>query len=102
MKKHMVVGIAMAMGILTMGAVSASAADICGKCTDNQSVQQFTQETAALSGTLQAKDNELREQYASDSIDIRKVNSLESEIKALKHQINAAAHRLDIHTCSHS
>ena len=102
MNKHKFVGIAMAMGILTVGAISASAADVCGKCTDNQAVQQFTQETAALTGALKAKDIELREQYAYDSIDIRKVNSLERDLKELKAQINAAAQKHDIHACSRS
>jgi len=102
MKKHKIVGIVMAMGILTMGAISASAADACGKCTDKQAVQQFTQETSALTGALKAKDSELRELYSYDSIDMHKVNSLERDIKELKDQINAAAQKHDIHACSRS
>ena len=100
MNKHMIVGITMAMGILTVGVASASAADACGKCADQQSVQQFTQETASLSRTLKAKDSELRGLYVSDSIDSREVSALEEEIQELKAQINAAAQKFNIPACS--
>jgi len=52
MKKNMIVGIALAMGILSVGAISASAADTCGKCADNQAIQQFKQETDSVTSTL--------------------------------------------------
>lgn len=102
MKKNMIVGIAMAMGMLSIGAISASAADTCGKCVDKQVVSQFTQETATLTDTLKAKDLELRGQYSNDSIDIHKVNALESEIKELKDKINATANKYGIPTCCRS
>ncbi len=102
MKKNMIVGIALAMGILSVGALSASAAETCGKCAEQQAIQQFTQETAPLNNTLKAKDLELREQNLYDSIDIRKVSALESEMKELKDKINAAADKLGIPACSRS
>lgn len=102
MKKNMIVGIAMAMGILTVGAISASAADSCGKCADKQAVQQFTQETAALTSALKTKDIELREQHSYDGIDTRKVSALEEELKELKDKINAAAQKYGIPACSRS
>lgn len=102
MKKNMIVGMAMAIGILTVGALSASAADSCGKCADKQAVQQFTQETAALTSALKAKDIELREQYAYDSINTHKVGELEGELKELKDKINAAAQKYGIPACSRS
>ncbi len=102
MKKKMIVGIALAMGILSAGAISASAADTCGKCTDKQSLQQFTQETDVLSSTLKAKDLELRGLYGFDSFDTRKATELESEIKDLKDKINASATKYGIPACSRS
>jgi len=102
MKKNMIVGIALAMGILSVGALSASAAEPCGKCADQQSIQQFKQETAALSSAVKAKDSELRQQISYDSIDIHKVNALESELKELKDKINAAADKFGIPACSRS
>lgn len=102
MKKNMIGGIALAMGILSVGAISASAADSCcssGKGTDKQVVQQFTQETAALSSALKTKDIELRQLYGYDGIDLRKIDALESEIKDLKGQIRAVAGKYSIPTC---
>ena len=102
MKKNMIIGLALALGILSVGALSASAADTCGKCADKQAVQQFSQETDSLSATLKAKDLELRGLYGYDSIDIHKVNALEEEIKELKNKINAAAVKYGIPACSRS
>lgn len=102
MKKHMIVGIALATGILAGGTLSASAAELCVTCADKQSVRQFTLETAALTGILQTKDRELRELYSYDSIDTRRVDVLEGQIRELKEQIRAAAQKYDLHACSHS
>ncbi len=102
MKKNMIVAIALAMGMLSVGAISASAAGSCcndGKCADKQAVQQFTQETAALSSALKAKDIELRGLYGYDNIDIRKVNELEAELKELKGKIKIVAEKYGIPAC---
>ena len=102
MNKNMIVGIALAMGMLSVGALSASAAGSCcndGKCADEQVVQQFTQETAALDVALRAKDIELREHYSYDGIDIRKVNNLEAELKELKGKIKVVAEKYSLPTC---
>lgn len=100
MKRNMVVGIAMAVGILSFGALSASAADSCCKNADKQAVQKFTQETAGLTREFKAKDIELREQYGYDGINIHKVGELEAELKGLKGRINAAAQKHGISDCS--
>jgi len=102
MKKNIIVGIAMALGMLTVGALSASAADLCGKCADSQAVQQFKQETDVLTSELKAKDIELRWLYSYDSIDMQKVNVVEAKIKELKEKINASASKLGIPACSRS
>jgi len=102
MKKQMIVGIALAMGILSMGALSASAAESCcgnGNCADKQVVQQFTRETAELSNELKAKDLELRELYAQDRIDIRKADALEVELRELKGKIAVVAEKQGIMAC---
>lgn len=92
----------MAVGMLSAGALSASAAEPCGKCTDKQAVQQFTLETSELTRALNAKDVELREQYSYDGIDINKVSAIEAELKELKDKINAAAQKFGIPACSRS
>lgn len=101
MKKD-IIGLALAMGILSVGVVSASAAGSCcsgDACGDKRAVQQFTQETAALSSVLKAKDIELRDLYGYDSIDIRKVDGLETELKELKGKIKVVAEKYGISAC---
>lgn len=102
MKKNIIIGMALALGILSVGALTASAADTCGKCADNQALQQYQQETGTLKSTLKAKDLELRALNGYDSIDIHKVNALEAEIKELKDKIDASATKLNIPACSRS
>jgi peptidoglycan hydrolase CwlO-like protein len=102
MKKNMIIGMALALGILSVGALSASAADACGKCADKQAIQQFSQETESLTSTLKAKDLELRALYGYDGMDTHKVSALEAEIKELKDKINATATKYGITACSRS
>lgn len=102
MKRNILAGMALALGILSFGALSASAADSCGKCADEKAVQQFSQETAGLTSALKAKDLELRKQYTFNNIDINEINALEKEIKELNAKINAAAQKYGIPACSRS
>lgn len=103
MKKNIIVGVAMAVGVLSIGALSASAAEICnGNCSDPQSVQQFKQETKSISQQLDEKQSQLREQYGYDSQDIRIISTLEAEIKELKAQINASAKKYALSECGRS
>lgn len=102
MKKQMIVGMALVMGILSVGALSASAAESCcksGKCVDEDVVQKFTQETATLSSALKVKDIELRELYGYEGFDTRKAGGLEAEIKELKGQIRVIAERCGMPDC---
>lgn len=104
MKKYVVIGIALAMGMLSVGAVSASAAGPCcgtGKCTDEQVVRKFVQETATLSSALKAKDIELWEQYGLEG-NYRKIHDLEAEIRELKGKINVVGEKYDMPACCYS
>lgn len=100
MKRKLIV--VMAMGMLSIGALSASAADACEACADKQTVRQFTQETAALAAVLQAKERELRMEISYERIDTNKTRVLEAELKELKDKINAVASRYGLPACSHS
>jgi len=102
MKKKMIIGITLAMGMLSVGAISASAAGSCcngSKCADEQVVQKFTQETAALSSALKTADIELREQNSYESIDSSRVNNLEAQLKELKGKIRVVAEKYGIPSC---
>lgn len=99
MKTDRIIGMAVAVGMLAMGAFSASAAEPCEKCAGREAMQQFSRETAGLAATLNAKDSELRGLYSSDSVDTHRVSELEAQIRALKGEIGAAAGKLAIHDC---
>lgn len=105
MKKNMIVAMALALGTLSFGAVSASAASSCcdgGKCADKQAVQKLSQDTAATSGALKAKEMELRQLFAYDRIDNNRATELESEIKVLKSQIKRVAQEYGVSSCCNS
>ena len=90
--------------MLSFGALSASAAESFGYAFDKQDVQQFTQETAALTSALKTKEIELSvqnlytisEASRNAGPDYGKINALESEIKELKNKINAAAQKYGV------
>jgi hypothetical protein len=111
MKKKQLMISTIIAGLLSLAALPVLAAE--GECFsfDRQAAQQFTQETAELTGTLKAKERELREENlytVSESSrllspDYGKINRLESEIKDLKSRINTTAHKYGVATyCSQS
>lgn len=103
MKKHIIIG--MALGILTIGALSASAAgtgQYMAACADKQAYQQFNAETSGLTSTLNAKLTELKDLNYAEGYDFRKANELEKEVKELKGKINTAAQKIGIPACNHS
>lgn len=102
MKKQMIVGIMMALGIVAFGALSASAAGTCGKCADNQAVQNYQQESYSLSQAVAAKNAELRELYLLETIDLGKADVIEEELKELKGRIGNVADKYGIPACSRS
>jgi peptidoglycan hydrolase CwlO-like protein len=105
MKKNMIVAMALALGTLSFGAVSASAANSCcdsGKCADKQAVQKLTQDTAATSKALKAKEMELRQLFAYDRVDVNRETELELEIKDLKSQIKRVSQEYGVSSCCNS
>ena len=84
------------MGMLSAGAIPASAASSCcdgSKCTDKQVVQQFSHETAGTAEVLKAKKIELQGLYGYDGMDNQKIAELEAEIKELEGRIRLVAEK---------
>ena len=105
MNKNMIVGIAVAMGMLSASVLSASAAVSCcgdSQCSDTQDHQQFTKETAALSSAFKAKDIKLRELALSETYDTWQAAALETDLKELKAKINTVAEKHGISACCRS
>jgi hypothetical protein len=102
MKRDRIAGIVVVMGMLSIGAVNAAAANQCCdtvKCADNEALQRTTRETSSLSGALKAKEQELRGLYAYEGTDIRIADALEAEIRGLKRDISVAAEKNGIALC---
>lgn len=105
MKKTMIVAIALALGVLSVGAANAanaaSAAQCCGdgSCQEQQAMQQFSKDTAGLTSAAKAKEIELRELYAGSTVDPHAVDRLETELKDLKQQIRSAAEHHNLPAC---
>ncbi|QEM67158.1 hypothetical protein FO488_02605 [Geobacter sp. FeAm09] len=104
MKRDLVMGIAIALGVLSIGVVSASAATTAsccneeGACLDKSSAQQYKQETAALSDAVRVKEIELSQLLGYDST-IIEARQLEAEIKELKDRIGVVAQKHAMQDC---
>ncbi|BCS55645.1 hypothetical protein [Geobacter sp. SVR] len=101
MKRKMIVG-TLAMGLLAFGAFSATAAEACDKCVENQVMQQFRQEVSPLATAIREKDIQVRNLYGYDRPDMQKISALEAEIKELKDTIESSADKFGIPACSRS
>jgi hypothetical protein len=99
MKKKMIIGMAMALGLLSTGAVTASAAEPCGNCADSQALRQYRLERDSLNSSLKARESELHGLYAAEGIDMQRADALATEISRIKGDIAAAADRHKIPSC---
>ena len=121
MKNNIIMNIAIVVGMLSFGVLSASAADSFisetnsvpgfdsavdsgGSSLGKQDVNKFLLETATLASALKAKEIELSEQNVytvSESNSVpgfynSKTSTLKSEIKEIKDRIKAAAQKYGV------
>ncbi len=102
MKNKMIIAVALVAGMLSVGAVSASAAvsdGTAGSCTGTQVKQQFAHEVSGLTSAVKAKESQLRNLYGSEGVDAAKADALEAQIKELKGRIRVIANRYGIPAC---
>ncbi len=105
--KRILLAAAMAMCILSIGAFTASAVDLCGKAPGGEAIRHYMQEAAPILDALQAKNIELSdantfgisETLATRTPNIARIDALENDIKALEDKIGAAVTKYGIAPC---
>lgn len=102
MNRNRIAGIVAAIGLVTIGAVSASAAETACSCAEKQAVQQYRQDSGSLTSALQAKETELRELYLRETVDLATADRIEGELRELKGKIGTIAEKYGIPACSRS
>jgi peptidoglycan hydrolase CwlO-like protein len=102
MKKNRIAAIVIALGLVTIGAMSASAAETGCSCAEKQALLQYRQDTGNLTKALQARQAELRELFLQETMDLSRADRIEGELRELKGKIGAAAEQLGIPACSRS
>jgi len=93
--------LAFAVAVLTFGGVVfADTSQVSVKANSADTLNKFRQQTVDLREKLKAKDLELRELYAYDSIDMRRVDELEGDIKVIKAKIGSVAASMNLEPCN--
>ncbi len=64
-----------------------------------ETLSKFRQHTASLREELEAKELELRNEYAYEGIDTRRVADLEAEIAIIKAKVRSVAASLKLEPC---
>lgn len=102
MKKNMIIWMGLALVMLSVGAITVSASEPLGRCADNQSIQQFQQETDPLRNILKFKESELQQLNYIEGFDMHKASAIQADIAELKSMINASATKFKIPPCNRS
>lgn len=106
MKKKMLVAMALVMGTVSVGSMTAFAAEARGRCVDEQTFQQYTKETAGLTSEIKAKDLEVAQQSGYGGIergydgpDMNRISEIQAERKVIKEKIDAIAKKYGVRSC---
>ena len=98
MKRNVVAGLALALGLLSLNPVASSAAET-SNCAKKAAMQEFARETAPLAQSLKAKELELRKQHAYEGVALIDLSRLEAEIKDLQNQMRSVAQQKGLEPC---
>ncbi len=99
--KNQVMALILVAAILAFGGVAfaeTGQANVTAISTDT--LNKFRQQTVDLRAQLKAKDLELRELYAYDGIDMRRVDELEGDIKDIKAKLRSVAASMNLEPCN--
>lgn len=97
MRNRLVTAFVVAVSV-AFGSVAYAGDALINPCVsvNAETVKQFRQNTATLKEQLAAKDLELRNEYGYEGINMRRVDELEGEIRAIKENIKGVARNLNI------
>lgn len=101
MKRNVVAGFALALGLLSLNPVASFAADR-SNCAKQAAMQEFAKETAPLAQSLRAKELELRKQHAYEGVALIDFSQLQAEVKDLQSQMRSAARDKGLEPCCES
>lgn len=87
--------------VFTFGGVALAETDQTSvKAITADALNKFRQQTVDLREQLKVKDLELRGLNAYDSIDMRRVDALEGDIKEIKAKIRSVAVSMNLEPCN--
>ena len=100
MRKHILALVVVAAVLALNGAVYAEDGQAIIKAVNAESLNKLRQNTADLRSQLQAKDLELRSLNGDETIDLRRADALEADIKEIKAKIRSVAASLNLEVCN--
>jgi hypothetical protein len=99
--KNQVMALILVAAILAFGGVAfAETGQASVKAVSTDTLNKFRQQTVDLRAQLKTKDLELRELYAYDGIDMRRVDELEGDIKEIKAKLRSVAASMNLEPCN--
>lgn len=100
MRKNILALVVVAAVLALNGAVYAEVGQTSIKAVNAESLNKLRQSTADLRAQLKAKDLELRSLNGNETIDTRRADELEANIKVIKAQIKSVATSMNLEVCN--
>lgn len=99
--KNKVMALVLVVAVLAFSGVAfAETGQVSVKAISADTLNKFRQQTVDLREQLKAKDLELRALNAYDSIDMRRVDELEGDLKEIKAKIRSVAASMNLEPCN--
>lgn len=100
MRKNILTIMVVTAVLALSGAVYADDGQAGIKAVNAEALNKLRQNTTDLRSQLQAKDLELRSLNGDETIDLRRADALEADIKEIKAKIRSVAASLNLEVCN--
>ena len=100
MRKNILTIMVVTAVLALSGAVYADDGQAGIKVVNAEALNKLRQNTTDLRSQLQAKDLELRSLNGDETIDLRRADALEADIKEIKAKIRSVAASLNLEVCN--